>query len=335
MKRHLIIFTFLVLSNISFSQESEFQKLYSWMQNQIVEKHLIDLDFDNKSDTIICKGLVNYDNGKLNITDPGVFMKFIINFADGKHFELFEYFDSIRTFQFSNVKNEIDSKLFSIIKFNNSYYMFVNQPSYGCCASIFWIVQTNKDGVSKQSLDFRPEEIADIDSDNKLDLIGYKNDRYNLVTLTQFELISYSPYKIYTQLDTFCVNRTISDKMNAQLIKRFGEFPEKERYYMVINPDNDTLVLDYETAKHKYSRLYPDLSIKKLKKHSVSWREKEELRLMRNEIFAAYGYIFSSPDLMEHFESTEWYVPISKNVNDKLSEIEKHNINLIREHEKK
>lgn len=54
---------------------------------------------------------------------------------------------------------------------------------------------------------------------------------------------------------------------------------------------------------------------------------------MRNEIFAAHGYIFSSPDLKERFESTEWYIPKSKDVNDELSEIEKYNVKMILKYE--
>ena len=36
---------------------------------------------------------------------------------------------------------------------------------------------------------------------------------------------------------------------------------------------------------------------------------KEELRLMRNTIYAQYGYDFNSPDLKEYFGQFEWYIP--------------------------
>lgn len=57
------------------------------------------------------------------------------------------------------------------------------------------------------------------------------------------------------------------------------------------------------------------------------------LRLMRNEIFARYGYIFKSQDLRTHFESTSWYEPRFKDVEEYLSELEKQNIKFIREYE--
>lgn len=36
---------------------------------------------------------------------------------------------------------------------------------------------------------------------------------------------------------------------------------------------------------------------------------KSELKFLRNEIFARYGYIFKSKDLMEYFAKLSWYEP--------------------------
>ncbi|RJE74151.1 YARHG domain-containing protein [Reichenbachiella sp. MSK19-1] len=51
-----------------------------------------------------------------------------------------------------------------------------------------------------------------------------------------------------------------------------------------------------------------------------------ELRIMRNEIFARYGYIFNSQDLTEYFNTKFWYQPTNSNVDDKLTSIDKANI---------
>ena len=72
-------------------------------------------------------------------------------------------------------------------------------------------------------------------------------------------------------------------------------------------------------------------SSKKLTKNELSKYKKEELRLMRNEIFARYGYIFNSADLAKHFAKTKWYTPINNNVDKYLTEIEKTNIATIKE----
>ena len=55
----------------------------------------------------------------------------------------------------------------------------------------------------------------------------------------------------------------------------------------------------------------------------------DDLDIMRNEIFADYGYIFKTKKWNEYFSSKNWYKPLYNNVDDKLTEIDKFNINLI------
>ena len=61
---------------------------------------------------------------------------------------------------------------------------------------------------------------------------------------------------------------------------------------------------------------------------------KAELRILRNSIFARYGYIFRSDDLYNHFAQFDWYSPEYDDVNSMLSKTEKHNVNLIKKLEK-
>lgn len=79
---------------------------------------------------------------------------------------------------------------------------------------------------------------------------------------------------------------------------------------------------------------YPEVSSMVLNAGQLRLFSKRELRLMRNEVFARYGLIFKSPSLKAHFEAQLWYKPIFENVNDKLTEIERINIDLIRNVEK-
>lgn len=53
------------------------------------------------------------------------------------------------------------------------------------------------------------------------------------------------------------------------------------------------------------------------------------LKLMRNEVFASYGYDFKSKDLKEYFSQFSWYKPHLKNVDTYLTELEKINIQMI------
>jgi len=55
----------------------------------------------------------------------------------------------------------------------------------------------------------------------------------------------------------------------------------------------------------------------------------DELRLLRNSIYAKYGRIFSSKDLTDYFSKFSWYIPKKKNVDSLLTEIDKINIEKI------
>jgi YARHG domain len=79
------------------------------------------------------------------------------------------------------------------------------------------------------------------------------------------------------------------------------------------------------------SREYPEVSERLLEKGELSNKTKEELMIMRNEPFAAYGYIFKNTFLKSYFDSKTWYVPQFDNVSEKLNEIEKVNVRLIKE----
>ena len=54
-----------------------------------------------------------------------------------------------------------------------------------------------------------------------------------------------------------------------------------------------------------------------------------DLDIMRNEIFADYGYTFKSEKWSEYFGNKEWYSPHYENVDSLLNEIDKYNIELI------
>jgi len=57
--------------------------------------------------------------------------------------------------------------------------------------------------------------------------------------------------------------------------------------------------------------------------------DKSLLRIMRNAILAAHGYVFRSKDLKSYFETQPWYHPAANNANIQLSLLEHINIALI------
>ncbi|CAN0536461.1 unnamed protein product, partial [Scytosiphon promiscuus] len=61
----------------------------------------------------------------------------------------------------------------------------------------------------------------------------------------------------------------------------------------------------------------------------------EDLDIMRNEIFAEYGYIFKSEKWENYFNQKGWYNPVYDNVDHLLTELEKQNIKFILETKEK
>jgi YARHG domain-containing protein len=79
---------------------------------------------------------------------------------------------------------------------------------------------------------------------------------------------------------------------------------------------------------------YTETSVKFLSSDEVNNLYKDELRLMRNEIYARHGYSFKLREVRELFDDKDWYMPISTDVRKKLSTIEIKNEQLIKQFEK-
>jgi len=71
-----------------------------------------------------------------------------------------------------------------------------------------------------------------------------------------------------------------------------------------------------------------------LSESELEGKSSEELRIIRNEIFARKGYRFKSTDLQDYFSKIDWYEPKYDNVDSLLSETNKRNIELLLKFEK-
>jgi YARHG domain len=66
---------------------------------------------------------------------------------------------------------------------------------------------------------------------------------------------------------------------------------------------------------------------------SIARLDRKQLRVLRNTIFAQYGYSFNSEDLQRHFLQFDWYSARSNNVDSQLSSVDLTNIDIIRQFE--
>jgi hypothetical protein len=76
----------------------------------------------------------------------------------------------------------------------------------------------------------------------------------------------------------------------------------------------------------EYLRKYDIASYKLLEYDYLSGLSFEELDIMRNEIFADHGYIFKTQRWKDYFSDKCWYIPRYGDVTDKLTVVEKINI---------
>lgn len=114
------------------------------------------------------------------------------------------------------------------------------------------------------------------------------------------------------------------------IYQNFTKKTETINYDTSVNNENsyyDNNAIDESEYKYEYLRE------REMTYDDVEGKSAEELRLMRNYIFARRGYIFESEDLKEYFERFSWYVPLYYDVTPRLSDIEKYNVNIIKEWE--
>ena len=83
-----------------------------------------------------------------------------------------------------------------------------------------------------------------------------------------------------------------------------------------------------------YNGKYIQASTRKLDREILKQMSSENLKLMRNEIFARYGYTFKKDGEMDkYFKKQKWYRTQHQKVEQYLTEIELYNIELIKQNE--
>lgn len=114
----------------------------------------------------------------------------------------------------------------------------------------------------------------------------------------------------------------------------YVNFKEKKESYK----DDESGVVDtfintvYRSASEKVYTL--NSSREKLSEKDIKNLRKLDLQILRNTIFARHGYTFKSRAIRQFFDQVDWYVPVSDNIENELTAIEKENISLLNRFEK-
>lgn len=249
-----------------------------------------------------------------------------------------EYFGTIKIFNndvllgtLKHKYSQIDVFKDSMCKIFKNYYIFKIDKGYHVNSYLIFKREGNNFKEVGETGSISAYIFGDIDGDNKFEIGGFKY-------LFEGNVDSYGPrdkvykerFRVFELNDSITRETELETNFQEPIMSRF-DFPHSgiTESYILTNPIN------VNDIKKESLRKYAGLSVYELWEGSLDGIPKSELRLMRNEIFAAHGHIFKSEDLKEYFSKQLWYKPCCSDVTGKLSEIEKFNVSFIKEEETK
>lgn len=132
--------------------------------------------------------------------------------------------------------------------------------------------------------------------------------------------------------ESMILNKNESSLTSEQLKSRELDLKERELELKQKElQERKNVPADYNNSGTKGN--YPEASLVVLTDSDLQNKNAWELRIMRNEVFARYGYIFKLPELREYFLKQDWYVPKFEDVSGMLTGLEKENIEKIKRYE--
>lgn len=96
--------------------------------------------------------------------------------------------------------------------------------------------------------------------------------------------------------------------------------------------DDDGKTESYTTSKNRSASdavFKLNASKQKLTEKDIKNLRKLDLEIIKNAVFARHGYSFKKETYRNFFEQTDWYIPVSNNVDNELSPMEKENVALL------
>lgn len=136
---------------------------------------------------------------------------------------------------------------------------------------------------------------------------------------------------VYSEYVGYVESSTNSDYLVWSDIKKSLTSEENDSYKLIDYNEN----LDLSSYNKSVNGVFGVASFRLLKSNDLDNYSKSDLRLMRNEIFARYGYVFKNKELRDYFLEQDWYVAKNCNVDKYFSKIERENIILIIDYENK
>lgn len=177
------------------------------------------------------------------------------------------------------------------------------------------IIKNKKDKEQEEYLAALAEEEAQKKKRNKL-------IKYSVIAATAFVII------LLASIGSSSDDKVNSDKtVNKEIVASNNENANSK---VISNNDEES---DRVTDAFGYNNI---LSERKLSEEDLTDKTKSELEIMRNSIYARYGYKFKREDLLNHFSQYSWYNPTTSDMGtiyNMMNDNEKYNVDFIKKHE--
>ena len=197
----------------------------------------------------------------------------------------------------------------------------------------------------KRNPNYAPTALSEIERKNLEKLFAQKGEGRNTaiaigdmenfqnVLLTEDKLKGLSLMELRMIRNEFWARR--GKKFDTPGIRQYFDWrdwykPAKNQKLVKLNKIEEQNIKIIEAYEAK---IREKLSTEALTEDALGALFTEDLRILRNEIYARRGRVFKDKELQKYFESTEWYKPNPDFKDEMLSEIEFKNLAAIREAE--
>jgi hypothetical protein len=155
---------------------------------------------------------------------------------------------------------------------------------------------------------------------SKIYIYNFDQNKYAITDKIDFSEVITIDDEFY-----FLEKENLDDSFNYSL----NEIPSFENINFNISPDS--LDTEYNRSRNQNLPLskrsfnldwHTDYMVYKAPKKELEKLSKKKLRIVRNSLFAKYGYIFNSDDLRKFFGKYKWYNEVTGNANQNTIHIE-------------
>lgn len=263
-------------------------------------------------------------NERDNSFDYEIDCKIEGNFTNSGHKEVLVFFNGKHRRENLETKK---TQLFVINEMNNILEIY-NVPYTNYIVNNRSFIKE----IDKFEITFNNAVITDFNRNGKLEIINFEGAG----SVFQFFICEFKNGNFEHICQTYNPELNIPGLYNY-ILEHF-DFEEKSMYLRNLN-DNEIIKLKWNPETQFYdkeilSEMHTQLE-SKLTDSDLTNLSKGVLRLMRNAIYARHGRIFNSYDLQYYFDNSPWYKPNPNYSDDLLTDIDKHNIELIQKYEAK